>query len=225
MFASLLRSAALAVVTLSASAQAADVFVVHGIDGTDLGLDQSLLVDIELNDGPLLEDVPFQAFADFADLAPGSYDVRVRLSDGITDSYTGTTVLDTSFNLAAFETAAVVAHLDQNGTISLSKFTISNRDIAAGNARITVAHAAEAPKVDILARATGASARIRQLANGEQTGALDIPAGDVDFKIKPSFSKATVAQLDDVAIAGNILLVAAGSVANGTFTVIPVVIG
>ena len=187
----------------SSSVFAADVYVVHGIDGTDLGLDQELLVDVSVDGDCALDDVAFGDATAALPFEPGIYDIAIRLSDGIEASCTGTLVAQTRLNVSIFETAVVVAHLDVNGAITLGKFTVKTDPIAEGQARVAVAHAAAAPPVDIQAKGTqGTKGVVRQrlVANGGQSSATDVSVGTYDFKIKPALAKGVVAKLDDVAI-------------------------
>lgn len=218
----------LATLSLVPAARAADVYVVHGIDGSDLGLDPALLVDVEVNGAAALDDVAFGDVAGALPFETGFHDVAIRLSDGVPGAATGLVVTQTRLNLAAFETAVVVAHLDVNGTITLGKFTVNTDPIAAGSARVAVAHAAAAPAVDVQAKGTQGTkgtVRTKLISNGNQSPAFDVNEGTYLFRVKPALAKGIVADLPDVPVTGNLLIVAVGTLAKGTFTVIPVSIG
>jgi len=215
-----------ALALLVAPAAAQDVYVVHGINGTDLGLDEELRVDIEVNGACALEDVPFTTVAGPIAFDSGDTRITIRLSDNIPMSCTGTLVLDQVINLATFETAVVVAKLDQNGAISLGKYSVDTGALAVGESRVTVAHAAVAPPVNVgLRRTDGPGAkRLRDLRNGEAGFPVLAPSGTYDVRVKAPFISGPPALFNDVPVDGNVVVVAAGSVANGTFTLIPVAI-
>lgn len=203
---------------------AADVYVVHGIDGTDLGQAQELLVDVNVNGANALAGVPFQGVAGPLTLPEGEQTLEVRLSDG---AGTGTLVITARVDLALFETAVIVAQLDAAGTPVLRKYTVNNAPLADDELRISLAHGAQAPKVDITARGTQGTKgrlRVRGLANGEVSFPVTAGAGTYNVQIKAPGVKGPVAKLDDLPLAGNLLIVAVGSPANGTFNVLPVAI-
>lgn len=217
-FAPLARRAAL-LVALAAPALAADVYVVHGIPGADLGLDPALAVDVDADGAPALTDFEFGDVAGPLDLATGEHVFEVRLAGD------PTVVATARLQLGLNETAVIVASRDANGTIQLSKFTVDTSALDAGQARLAVAHAARLAPVDVTAKGTDGTkggAKIKALPNGASSLAADVAEGTWKFTIKAAGIKGSVAVLDDVAIAGNVLLVAVGSLEAETFTVIPV---
>jgi hypothetical protein len=62
-------------------ALAAQIQIVHGIDGRDLGLDRSLPVDIAVNGDCILQGVTYTKIAK-AELEAGEYSVTIHPSDG-----------------------------------------------------------------------------------------------------------------------------------------------
>ena len=75
-------SAAIAWAASSAQAQTTSVTVIHGIDGTDLGLDEPLPVDVHVSGvGCALTGCVFRQVSDRLELPSGSYDTR-RPDDG-----------------------------------------------------------------------------------------------------------------------------------------------
>ncbi|MGD8726622.1 MAG: hypothetical protein PVH40_03200, partial [Gemmatimonadales bacterium] len=57
------------------------VYVVHGINGSDLGLGEMLPVDVEVSGSCVLEGFEFRDIAGPLPLPEGSYDIKVRLAD------------------------------------------------------------------------------------------------------------------------------------------------
>ena len=126
-----------------------EVTVVHGINGMDLGLDEALPVDIAVNGGCALEDVPFRTISDAIALPAGSYAIDVSLSDGVEGNCDASLLaFSGTADLAVAESATLVAHLDQNGAARLSQFSNQVGPIAPGDTRVAVIHAAAAPAVD-----------------------------------------------------------------------------
>lgn len=214
------RRAAL-LLALAAPALAADVYVVHGIPGADLGLDPALAVDVDADGAPALSGFEFGDVAGPIDLPTGEHTFEVRLA-GV-----ATVVATARLQFGLNETAVIVANRDANGTIQLSKFTVDTSGQGEGQARLAVAHAARLAPVDVTAKGTDGtkgSAKIKALPNGSSSLPANVAAGTWKFTIKAAGVKGNVAVLDDVAIAGNVLLVAVGSLEAETFTVIPVAI-
>ncbi len=213
--------ASLRLAALAWPAAAADVYVVHGIPGDDLGLPNELPVDISVDGGCALDDVPLGTVFGPIELPTGPHDIEIRVSDGVDGTCTGLLAVTGSIDLAVAESAAVVAHLDANGTAKISKFTneVSPTD---GVARIAVVHAAAAPAVDVKAKGPkGAKLLIRDLKNGHQSFAADVPEGSYKVRIGASGGGTVAGPLElpldaDVAYTA----IAVGSLDNETFDVL-----
>lgn len=113
-----------AVLTSPAGAAEGDlstVTVVHGIPGGDLGVDPELPVDVLVNGSICaLTDLRFGDVSDRLELAAGSYDLEVKLSDG---SCGGDTAINADdVELPAGVNASIVANLDADGAPTLSVF-------------------------------------------------------------------------------------------------------
>jgi hypothetical protein len=204
-----------------APTSAQEIYVVHGVPGDDLGLPTELAVDVQLN-GACTGLAPFE-FGGVAGPIPvdaGTSEVAISLNDG-NDDCNGTLVATQRIDVAVFETAIVVAHLDQNGAVRLSKFTADTSELLPGQTRTAFVHAAKAPGVNIRVGGGGKSgARIRNLQNGEQTFAAILDEGTYNVRVVPSGFGAVT--LTGVALAGNTVIIAVGSLDQGTFQVIPV---
>jgi Domain of unknown function (DUF4397) len=209
--------------TLSATAQAADAYLIHGIPGVEP-------VDISVNGSCDFDDVNFGDTAGPVELPAGVYDIAVFLDGG--GACDGDLAITGAFNVSLLDTAVLVAHLDANGAPVLSKFTTNAAATAPGNARLTVYHTAVAPAVDIRLRGTDPSQRLNafRLQNGEQTFPAELAAGDYQVKVSPSATRSfefkppvleADVTLDD---ATSYAVFAVGSVADDTLTVLPLVI-
>ena len=120
-------AAALASVILSTSPSwAADVNVVHGIDGRDLGLPRELAVDIAVNGSCALKGVTYTKSA-VVELAPATYRVTVHPSNG---ACTNSPVIDQSVQIPSDGSRkfSLIAHLSASGVPKLSAFNLS-RDL------------------------------------------------------------------------------------------------
>jgi uncharacterized protein with FMN-binding domain len=209
---------------LAGGAQAADVYVVHGINGTDLGLAEALTVDIEVDGSCDLAEVEFEDVAGAVPIETGPVELAVYLSDG---ECGGTLAITGMIDLAVGETAVVVAHLDANGTPRLSKFTVDTGTIADGRFRASVAHAAAAPGVTVKLQNQDKKkqkATTEAIRNGQQSFPVDLKEGTYKAKVAAE-SGGAIATLKDLPLAGNLLFVAVGSLSGETLTVIPVAIG
>ena len=194
----------------------------HAIPGVDLGLDPALAVDVEVDGGGLLTGFEFGDVAGPVPVDTGEHTVTVRLDDGMGG---GDVVATARLQFALLETAVIVAGRDANGTIVLTKFTVDTSDIAAGEARVALAHAARLSPVTVTAKGTAGTkgkASVKGLANGSSSLPGAVNEGTYTFTVKAEGVKGKVAVLEDVAIAGNVLLVAGGSLEGESFTVIPV---
>jgi len=147
----LLFSALLATAGLAGSATAqneADVWILHGINGTDLASDEAFPVDIQLNDAPLLAGVPFRARTDAYQLAPGTYNIKISAADPV-NPYSQPPVIDVDVTFAADENYTVIAHLTDTAAISASVFMHDLSKTGRGESRAGIYHTANAPAVDV----------------------------------------------------------------------------
>jgi hypothetical protein len=216
--------------TATAEAQLeANIFVVHAINGTDIGLEESLTVGVK--GGPAGEElacligalnfkdepvgpVPFDA---------GKYDIEVRVGD-----CDGPLAVSTTVDLAVLENASIVAHLTEEGIPVLTKF-VNDVRMTGHESRISIRHTAAAPSVNVLLKKYYRRNRewIRDLSNGEQ-GTVEVRNGNYkatvfasDFPYKKVAGPIPV-DLNDPNLF--VIVYAVGSLKNGTFDVLPQVI-
>jgi len=171
----------------------ATVVVVHGIPSVGA-------VDVCANGTiELLSDVTF------GDVAPitvdaGTYDITVNAADP--GDCTGAVLIsapDTAVPAGA--NVSAVANL-AGGTPNLGIYTNDVSEIDAGNGRVAVYHAANAPTVDVL---VDGEPGINDLAPGGVADA-DLAAGSYTFTVTSADNSITVATLDDVPVAEGELL-------------------
>lgn len=140
----------IAVALVIALPAAAQVTVIHGINGTDLGLPEEAVVDVSANDA-CIPNVPFRTVSDPLELPAGKYDVEIRLAgDAEGDDCAGTLVVSETFDIALTENATIIAHLNEEGVPALAKYSNDLSATSHDRARVTVRHAAAAPPVRVL---------------------------------------------------------------------------
>lgn len=213
----LLTGAAIALaagaLTASDGALAADAYVVHGINGTNLdpSLDEVLPVDVAVLSpgaghpscltapgGPIGAPLEFTDVAGPIDGLPaGLYQFVISLADEANPCGGDPQVTGTA-NISSFDTALLIAHIDANGAPLLGKFTVNASAVAAGSARISAIHTAEAPGVDIEVSnddTEETEAIFFDLENGDQTFPLSVAApGAYRIRVSPSDPASTDTQ-------------------------------
>lgn len=111
----------------------------------------------------------------------------------------------------------VLAHLEADGTPTLTPFENDTSQIAAGQGRLTVRHAAAAPAVDIVL--ADDSRPFTNLVNPNEAAA-DLPAGEIaGAKVAPTGGD-PIADVPTVNLAAgsDLIVYAVGSLEDGTFT-------
>lgn len=199
--------AALVSATSAGAQESPRIHLLHGIPDTD--------VDVYVGGSPVFEGF---AFGDAQDLS----------------AFAGTTLTDIEVRLAGTDTVAIsvpslalpssgnytaIAHLDAEGTPTISVFENDTSTIAAGEGRLVVRHTAAAPEVDI--RAGGAVA-FAAVPNGAE-GAVDLAAGTVTADVVPAGAdEPVVIGPADLPIAegSSLIVYAVGSLEAETLTVL-----
>jgi hypothetical protein len=152
----------------SASAQNANVTVIHGIPG----LPQP--VSVFANNGKLF-DFDYGQQRGPLSLAPGNYALEVRLGN--------TPVLNLNASLMADTDYTVIAHLDENGNNKLSAFVNDVTTLGMGKSRLVVRHTAEAPAVDVRLNAPNFTAGFFQNLSNPNEVQADVDAGNYEADI------------------------------------------
>ena len=171
-FGALMALLSLALLAAPSAAQddGARIHLIHGIPGVD--------VDVEIAGEVAIEGFSFkdtQDLSDFAGQTLGDVKVKVAGTDDVAIDV-GDLALPDSGNVTA------IAHLDADGTPTVSVFNNDVSQIDAGEGRLTVRHAAAAPAVDVLA---GDEVAFANISNGSEAGA-DLPTGTVSASVVPT---------------------------------------
>jgi hypothetical protein len=169
----------------------ADVYVIHGIPGEDLGLDPALPVDVLVDDALcLLEGFEFGDQAGPVALDEGTYNIKIGLADETNpcDGAANSPVIEADVPFVAGESATVIAHLTEDIAPTASKFTLDVSRVGVWVSRIGVYHTAAAPAVDVKGyrdRSPGRTINLLNVSNGEG-GAVKQVWGDWTFAIYPA---------------------------------------
>lgn len=144
-------------------------------------------VNVLAGDTALLEDVPYHTSSAVLEVDAGDYDITVQgiLPDGSTVDAIGPTNLSLAAN-----TRYEVFAAGQLADASLEPLVLSNpvSEVAAGESRIQVVHVAYgAPTVDVYLTAPDAdlstASATLTLAYGEDSGQVDVEAGDYRIRL------------------------------------------
>ena len=204
--------AAILIPASAAGAQdSARVHLIHGIPDTD--------VDVAAG-GEVV--IPEFSFGDTQDLSGFAGQTLESLQVLLTG--TDTVAIDVGdFDVPATGNYTAIAHLDADGTPTVSVFANDVTTIAAGEGRLVVRHTAAAPAVDILANGAAAFTNV---PNGAGGGA-DLPAGTISAEVVPTGATEPVvigpADLP-VAEGSSLIVYAVGSLDAGNLTVLTEVI-
>lgn len=191
--------------------ESARIHLIHGIPDTD--------VDVAAG-GEIV--IPGFSFGDTQDLSGFAGSTL----EGVQVLLAGTTTVaidvgDLALPLEGNVTA--IAHLDADGTPTVSIFTNDTSTIAAGEGRLVVRHTAAAPAVDILANGAAAFTNV---VNGAE-GSADLAAGTISAEVVPTgaTTPVVIGPADLPIEEGSSLIVyAVGSLDGDSLTVITEVI-
>ncbi len=146
------------------------VHLIHGIPDTD--------VDVAAGGSVVIPDFSFGDTQDLSGFAGQTLEGLQVLLAG-----TDTVAIDVGdFDVPASGNFTAIAHLDADGTPTVSVFANDTSTIAAGSGRLVVRHTAAAPEVDILANG---SAAFTNVPNGAE-GSADLPAGTITAEVVPT---------------------------------------
>jgi hypothetical protein len=210
-----------ALVTSTHHAHAANVRVIHGIDGRDLGLAQELPVDISVNGSCALKGVTFKKSAN-VELGAGDYTIKVFVASG---SCAGAPVIEKKVTIgkqAEKEAFSLVASLSGEGTPQLAVFQNTGNAILTPG--VAVRHLAKtgAVKVRIGLRELGVRlpSEVQTIRNGKEAGRFILGATSLTYTVslEPRSAKRITLPTGTVRRSYRILYVV-GSANNG-FSVI-----
>jgi hypothetical protein len=190
---------------MSGAQDAATITLLHGIPGVtvDVAVDGTVVI-------PGFAPEATQDLSAFAGQTLANVEVRLAGTDTVAIGPVA------EFPVPASGNWTVLAHLDAEGTPTITPFENDTSAAADGSGRLTVVHAAAAPAVDIV---LGDDRPVSNLANGQRQS-LDLPAGEVaGAQIAPTGGD-PIADVPAVTVnAGeNLTVYAVGSLEEETFT-------
>ncbi len=158
----------------------ASVFVVHGINGKDLGLPEALPVDVSVNGNCAIPGLRFRNIKGAIQLPGGKYDIVVRLAN--TTPCTGAAVITANgVTLLPGSNTSIVAHLNAAGAPTASVFD-NDLEGGPGDATVAARHTAAFSAVDVAVRGT----RVFTGVTNGQGGLAATQAGFARVQIFPA---------------------------------------
>ncbi|HEX6425355.1 MAG TPA: DUF4397 domain-containing protein [Acidimicrobiales bacterium] len=182
---------------------AARIHLIHGIPDTPVDVEangENVIEGFEFGDTEDLSALAGQTLTGVAVKAAGTEDVAIDAGD---------------LALPAEGNVTAIAHLDAEGTPTLTVFENDVSAVAAGQGRLVVRHTAAAPAVDV--KANGEVA-FSNLSNPNEASA-DLPAGTVSAEVVPTGADepVVIGPADLPVTEGSSLIVyAVGSLDGGT---------
>ncbi len=208
----LVMGATMGVAGTAGAQDTSEVYVVHGIPGVD--------VDVYVDDALTLEGFAPKDIAGPLTLPAATYDIKVFAAAddpaATAAERTDDAVIDVAPAVPGGANLSVIAHLDGEGTPTLSAFANDLTPTGAGEGRLTIRHTAAAPAVDIVAGGA-AVAPFTNLANGDEAKA-DLPADDYPTGIAATGTTDALVEAPVTVTEGtNLVVYAIGDFAGGTF--------
>jgi len=196
----------------------ASVYVVHGINGLDLGAAQALPVDISINGACALPGITFTTIAGPLALPAGSYDIVIHSRTSASAPCSGAAVITQGVDVSEGNNATIVAHLNIVGAPIASVFVNDVSDLSSLYAR----HAAQFGPVDVIVNLGDPDeVRFNGLAIGQEAGADGLPAADYRVVVVPGGGiSAVFDETLTVRVGRYYVAYAVGTPSNGTFEVL-----
>ena len=177
-------------------------------------------VDVYADGGVILEAVPFGVLSEYLEVPGGTYTVEVVAAGA--DPADGAVIgpVDLDFAEGTMTTVAATNFLE---SIEAQVLT-DEPNPQDGIAQVRIVHfSADAPAVDVAL--DGGDVVAENLEYPNAAGYLDLPEGTYDLEIRPTGTTDVAFDIDplDLAGANSFTAFAIGSLADGSFTVLPAV--
>jgi hypothetical protein len=173
----------------------ASVSVIHGINGTDLGLSEALPVDVSVNGGCALTGFTFRSIVGPIALPEGSYNIVVSLP-GATPCGGTPVITANGVALSGGTSYSIIAHLSAAGAPTASVFTNAVDAFPPSRVNVSARHTAAFGAVDIAV--TGPAGRtslpFTGVVNGQQ-GTAGLLPNKYTIGIQPAGSGINAATL------------------------------
>jgi Domain of unknown function (DUF4397) len=203
----------LALVISASAAEAARVFIIHGIPGVNVDV-YATLAGAPIPATPTIANFQPKQIVDIPAAGPASVDIRIFAA--------GTNPQSASPVIAVLGAAvpgpgeiSILAHLDGNGAPTATIYRNDNSAPLPGAARVSVRHAAQAPAVQL------AAGGVPKLAlTNPYFGDLEVPAGvAIPLQLQVPFTGAAITPSATLTFNAGVryFVYAIGSVPGGTF--------
>lgn len=203
---------AFALLVSASAAEAARVFIIHGIPGVPVDV-YATVAGSPIPATPTI--AAFQPKA-IADLMAGPISADIRIYAAGANPQTATPVIEVlGAAVPGPGEISIVAHLDGNGAPTATIYTNDNSAPLPGAARVSVRHTAEAPAVQLSA---GGVPKLALTNN--YFGDLEVPAGvALPLQLQVPFTGAAITPTASLAFNAGMryFVYAIGSVSGGTF--------
>ncbi|MEX1343686.1 MAG: DUF4397 domain-containing protein [Candidatus Limnocylindrales bacterium] len=177
-------------------------------------------VDVYAGEDAILTDVPFGVLSEYLEVPGGTYSIAVVAAGA--DPADGAVIGPVDLEFAAGTMTTVAA---TNVLESIEAQVIADEPMPQeGIAQVRVVHfSADAPAVDIAL--DEGDVVVENLEYPTATGYLDLAEGEYDLEIRPTGTTDVAFDIDPLDLPGNtsFTVFAIGSLADGTFTVLPAV--
>jgi hypothetical protein len=177
-------------------------------------------VDVYANGGAILTDVAFSELSEYLEVPGGTYTIEVVAAGA--DPADGAVIGPVDLEFAAGTMTTVAA---TNALASIeAQVLVDEPNPQDGIAQVRVLHfSADAPAVDVAL--DGGDVVVENLAYPDAAGYLDLPEGEYDLEIRPTGTTDVAFDIDPLPLAGgtSYTVFAIGSLADGSFTVLPAV--
>jgi hypothetical protein len=193
------------------------LYLVQGIPGRDYSssTDPQFPVDVLLNDEVCYEHgLAFGAIAGPLTLSPGSYDVKVSVANS-TAPCSNTPLVDSTVTLSSGNTMSAVLQLS-SGTPALTTFTENFSSVAANDARILFANAAESPALEVILENTDTKKFYTYSVNPGTLLSQTLPAGHYAIEINQGTTTLVESTDVDLYSQSAIMMFAVGEASDDT---------
>lgn len=171
-------------------------------------------VDVFINGGKVLANVPFTAISNYLNLATGTYNIKIFASVA---NGQGTPAIEANVTVATGKDYTIAA-LGKLANITAGVYLDDNTRPAAGKARLRVIHASpDAPAVDI-AVANGGPVLVPNLSFKDASGYLELPAGSYNLEVRVAGTSTVAYTIPTLNLKGGAVY---SAIAEGLLTATP----
>ena len=203
----------LALVISASAAEAARVFIIHGIPGVNVDV-YANLAGAPIGATPTIANFQPKQIVDLPAVGPATVDIRI-FAAGANPQSAMPVIAVLGAAVPGPGEISILAHLDGHGAPTATIYRNDNSAPLPGAARVSVRHAAEAPAVQLTAGG------VPKLAlSNPYFGDLEVPAGvNLPLQLQVPFTGAAITPTATLSFTAGMryFVYAIGSVSGGTF--------